>query len=144
MLLFPLLQHYLVFDRHLPAAFPGYVLAAYGVARLTLQMPLGGLADAMDRRLAVVLGYSAVLAGGLATWSPGPAIIVPAAAALFGAGHALADPLLPAAVAEGVEVYHRGRIMGAMNLMQVLGLVVGLAGGAFVTDLAPASTGFLT
>ncbi|MHB8574113.1 MAG: MFS transporter [Dehalococcoidia bacterium] len=144
LLLFPLLQHYLVFDRGLSAAFPGYVLAAYGLARLTLQVPLGGVADATDRRAAVVIGYLAVLAGGLLCWSPGPALIVPAAAALFGAGHALADPLLPVALAEAVQVQRRGRIISAMNLTQVIGLVAGLGGGAFVTDLAPASVGFLT
>jgi MFS family permease len=143
LLLFPLLQRYLVFDRHLGAAFPGYVLSVYGITRLATQVPLGGIAEATNRRIAVVIGYLAVLAGGLLFWAPGPAAMVLVAAALFGAGHALADPLLPTALAAGVGVHERGRMMAYFNLMQVSGLVVGLVGGAFITDLAPAAAGFL-
>lgn len=143
LLLFPLLQRYLVFERGLGAAFPGYVLSVYGITRLTTQVPLGGLAEATNRRAAVVLGYLGVVAGGLLFWAPGPAAIVLAAAALFGAGHALADPLLPTALAAGVGVYGRGRMMACFNLVQVGGLVVGLVAGAFVTDLAPSAAGFL-
>ncbi len=143
LLLFPLLQRYLVFERGLGAGFPGYVLAAYGVARLATQIPLGGVADRLGRRLAVALGYGAVTLGGLLCWAPAaPAILC--GAALFGAGHALADPLLPAALAEGVAVQGRGRVIALLNLGQVAGLVVGLAGGAFLTDFAPTAVGFLT
>gem|GEM_PF-2478441 len=143
LLLFPLLQHYLVFDRRLGAGFPGYVLAVYGIARLATQMPLGGVADLLGRRLSVALGYSAVTLGGLLCWTPAAPVIL-SGAVLFGAGHALADPLLPAALAEGVSVQGRGKVIALLNLSQVAGLVAGLAGGAFLTDLAPASVGFLT
>jgi MFS family permease len=143
LLLFPLLQRYLVFERGLGAGFPGYVLAAYGIARLVTQMPLGGAADQIGRRIAVALGYAAVTLGGLLCWAPAaPAIL--GGAALFGAGHALADPLLPAALAEGVPVQGRGRVIALLNLGQVAGLVAGLAGGAFLTDFAPTAAGFLT
>lgn len=143
LLLFPLLQHYLVFGRHLSVGYPGYALAAYGVARLVTQVPLGGIADRMSRRLAVTLGYSVVLAGGLALWLPGPAMLVLAAAALFGAGHALADPLLPAALSDSVPEEERGRIIALLNLVQVAGLAVGLTGGAFLVDLTPTAAGFI-
>ena len=142
LLLFPLLQHDLVFGRGFAAAWPGYVLAAYGVARLTTQVPLGGLADRLSRRLAVTIGYAIVLLGGLALWLHGPALLLLGAAALFGVGHAFADPLLPAALSDGVEHGERGRVIGLLNLAQVAGLVGGLGGGAFIVDLAPAGVGF--
>lgn len=143
LLLLPLMQHYLVFDRHLSTGLPGYVLAAYGLARLVAQLPLGAVADAVDRRLAVAAGYLIVLACGLALWLPVPPAVLLATAAGFGLGHALADPLVPAAVAEAVDEHERGRAFGLLNLTQVAGLVGGLAGGAFLVDLAPAAAGFL-
>ncbi|HVC29776.1 MAG TPA: MFS transporter, partial [Steroidobacteraceae bacterium] len=143
LLLIPLLQHYLVFGRHLSVGLPGYVLAAYGFARLLAQVPLGGVADAIDHRLAVGIGYLTVLGAGLALWAPLPAAGLLAAAAVFGLGHALADPLIPAALAAGVSADERGRVLGLLNLAQVVGLVTGLAGGAFVAALAPAADGFL-
>lgn len=142
LLLFPLLQRHLVFDRHLATGFPGYVLAAYGGARLLTQAPLGSVANALDRRLCVTLGYGTVLLSGLLCWASGPALIVLVAAALFGAGHALADPLLPAALAEGAAIQRRGRIIALFNLTQVAGLALGL-GGALLTDLTPAAAGFV-
>jgi MFS family permease len=143
LLLFPLLQHDLVFNRGLSAAWPGYALAAYGVARLATQVPLGGVADRLSRWLAVTIGYLVVLIGGLLLWLHGPAVLLLVAAAVFGVGHAFADPLLPAALSDGVGHDARGRVIGLLNLTQVAGLVGGLAGGAFVVDLAPASTGFV-
>lgn len=143
LLLFPLLQRYLVFERGLGAGFPGYVLSAYGIARLVTQMPLGGVADRLGRRASVTLGYGAVLVGGLLCWVPAAPVIL-GGAVVFGAGHALADPLLPAALAEGVSVEGRGKVIALLNLGQVAGLVGGLAGGAFLTDFAPTAAGFLT
>jgi len=143
LLLFPLLQRYLVFERGLGAGFPGYVLAAYGIARLATQVPLGGAADRLGRRRSVTLGYSAVTLGGLLCWTPA-AVVILCGAVLFGAGHALADPLLPAALAEGVSVQGRGKVIALLNLGQVAGLVVGLTGGAFLTDFAPTAAVFLT
>lgn len=143
LLLFPLIQHHLVFDRHLPVGYPGYALAAYGVARLVTQVPLGGVADGMSRRLAVTLGYAVVLVGGLALWLPGPIIVVLGAAALFGAGHALADPLLPAALSDSVAEEERGRVISLLNLTQVAGLAAGLTGGAFLVNLTPSAVGFI-
>lgn len=143
LLLLPLLQHYLVFDRHLSVGLPGYILAAYGLSRLLAQLPLGGLAAAIDGRLATGAGYLAVLLAGLVFWAPAPPLALVLAAAVFGLGHALADPLLPAALAAGVESSGRGRVLAALNLAQVAGLVAGLVGGAFIADLAPAAAGFL-
>jgi len=142
LLLFPLLQHDLVFNRGFSAAWPGYALAAYGIARLVTQLPLGDLADRLSRRAAVVVGYSVVLIGGLALWPEWPAPAVLAAAAVFGAGHALADPLLSAALSDGRPVDERGRLIGLLNLAQVLGLALGLGGGAFIVGLAPSAVGF--
>jgi MFS family permease len=142
-LLLPLLQHYLPVVRHLGLGLPGYVLAVYGLARLAGQMPLGALADALDHRIAVSVGYLLVLIAGLIFWSPVPVAVLLIAAALFGLGHALADPIIPAALAESTEAGSWGRVLGLLNLSQVAGLVAGLAIGAFVADLAPSSAGFL-
>jgi MFS family permease len=143
LLLLPLLQHYLPTVRGLSAALPGYILAVYGFSRLLAQVPLGAIADVLDRRLAVAAGYLAALAAGLIFWPPVPVALLIAAAALFGLGHALADPLIPAGLAAGAEADELGRILALLNLAQVAGLVVGLGGGAFIVDLAPASAGFL-
>lgn len=143
LLMLPLLQHYLPVDRGLSIEVPGYILAAYGFSRLVTQVPLGAVADAIDRRLAVAAGYLAATLAGLAFWLPLPLVLLLAAAAVFGLGHALADPLVPAALAEGTTEDERGRILALLNLAQVAGLAAGLGGGAFVADLAPAAAGFL-
>src|SRR5579864_9037601 len=74
LLLLPLMQHYLVFERHLSAGAPGIVLGAYGLSRLIAQLPMGYLDDAFDARLAVGAGYLAVLLAGLALWAPLPTV----------------------------------------------------------------------
>jgi len=143
LLLLPLLQHYLPVTHGLSASWPGYLLAVYGLARLIGQVPLGALADAVDHRFAVAAGYATVLLAGLAFWPPVPVAILLAAAAAYGLGHALADPIAPAALAQGTERDNWGRALGFLSLAQVGGLAAGLGAGAFVADLAPPRAGFL-
>jgi MFS family permease len=143
LLLLPLVQHYLPVDRHLSLAVPGYVLAAYGAARLLVQMPLGAAADALDDRLAFGLGYLVVLIAGLLFWPPVSVAVLIAAAVAYGVGHALADPLIPAALVADVGAEAHGRVLGLLSLAQVAGLVLGLGGGAFIVDLASPSAGFM-
>ena len=143
LLLLPLLQHYLPAARGLSVALPGYVLAVYGLSRLVGQVPLGALADVLDHRLAVAVGYAAVLLAGLAFWPRVSVAVLFAAAAIYGLGHALADPIAPAALAQGTEQHRWGRALGLLALAQLAGLATGLAGGAFVADFAPPAAGFL-
>ena len=142
LLFLPLIQHYLPAGRHLSLAVPGYLLSAYGVARLVAQVPLGAVADAIDDRLAFGLGYAAVLVSGLLFLPPVPVAVLLLAAVLFGAGHALADPLIPAALVAHADGGTHGRALSLMSLAQVGGLVGGIGGGAFVVDLAPPSAAF--
>jgi MFS family permease len=144
LLLLPLLQHFLVFERHFAPGAPGLVLGAYGLSRLVTQIPMGYVDEALNPRLLLGSGYLIVLVAGLLLWAPLPLAGLAVVAVIFGLGHALADPLLPAGLAAAVKVDGRGRVLSYLNLAQVAGLAVGLAGGAFITDLAPASVGFLT
>ncbi len=143
LLFLPLIQRYFPVDRHLSLAVPGYALSAYGAARLVAQVPLGAVADAVPDRLAFALGYLVVLAAGLIFWAPVPVVVLLLAAVVFGAGHALADPLIPASLVAHAEGGTHGRALSLLNLVQVAGLGAGVGGGAFIVDLAPPAAGFV-
>ena len=54
--LLSLLQKYLPEELGAGAAFPGYAMATYGLAKLVCQTPAGWLADRIGRRLTLSLG----------------------------------------------------------------------------------------
>jgi MFS family permease len=142
LLFLPLLQTYLTQARHFGPAVAGYLLATYGFARLVLQLPLGGLADKLDQRFAFALGYLVVFLAALLLWAPVAPVVLLPAAALYGAGHALADPLIPAVLAGATPAGEHGRLLAYLSLAQVGGLIAGLGCGAFVAELAGSGIGF--
>ena len=63
--LLSLLQKYLPEELGASAAFPGYAMASYGLAKFVCQTPSGWLADRIGRRLTLSLGaFLALLAVG--------------------------------------------------------------------------------
>jgi MFS family permease len=143
LLFLPLIQRYLPIDRHLSLALPGYALSAYGAARLVAQVPFGGIADTLHDRLVFGLGYLVVLLSGLVLWAPVPVVLLLLASVAYGAGHALADPLIPAALVAHAEGGTHGRAMSLLSLVQIAGLGAGVGGGAFIVDFAPPAAGFV-
>ncbi len=142
LLFLPLIQRYFPVDRHLSLAVPGYVLSAYGAARLVGQVPLGAVADSVDDRIVFATGYLIILVAGLVFWAPVPVAVLLLAAIAFGAGHALADPLIAPALVAHAEQGTHGRAMSLLSLTQVAGLGAGVGIGAFIVDLAPPAAGF--
>jgi MFS family permease len=143
LLFLPVLQTYLPHVRHFGPGVAGYLLAAYGFARLLTQIPLGGVADILDQRLTFGIGYVAITLTGLILWVPVAPVFLVLAAAAYGTGHALADPLIPAALTAASEPREHGRLLSYLSLAQVAGLVAGLASGAYLADFSGSGTGFI-
>jgi len=120
-------------------AWPGYLLGAYGAARFVFETPTGAISDQIERRLGLLIGFACML----------PAIVLMALvqdgvaylpfAALLGLGTAFIWPATYAISADLYPPERRGKVIGFLNLAQLLGLGVGTMGGAFLVEyLSPA------
>lgn len=115
-------------------AWGGYLLAAYGAARFLLETPTGAIADRLERRAGLLLGFLLML----------PAILLmllirePHAylgfAALLGAATAFLWPATYAIAADLYPVDLRGKVIGFLNLAQLAGFGIGALAGAFIVD----------
>ncbi len=118
-------------------AWAGYLLGAYGLARFTFETPTGAVSDRIERKLGLLIGFASML----------PAILLMALyqqvhaylifAAMLGVGTAF---LWPAAYAISADLYEsasRGKVIGFLNLCQLLGFGAGALSGALVVEARP-------
>ena len=118
-------------------AWAGYLLGAYGLARFLCETPTGAVSDRIERKLGLLVGFASML----------PAILLMALyqqvhayllfAAMLGVGTAF---LWPAAYAISADLYEstsRGKVIGFLNLCQLLGFGVGALAGALVVEARP-------
>jgi MFS family permease len=139
MVLFAAFQEYV--PRHLGvgAGWGGYLLAAYGLARFAFETPTGAISDRVERRLALLLGFVLMLPaiGLMAVVEDARAFLV--FAGLLGLATAF---LWPATYAISADLYpadRRGKVIGFLNLAQLLGVGIGGLAGAFLVDWRPGS-----
>ena len=111
-------------------AWGGYLLAAYGAARFVFETPTGAISDRIERRFGLLAGFSLMIpAIGLMMFVRNEYAFLAFAAQL---GFATAF-LWPAAYAISADLYapdRRGKVIGFLNLAQLLGFGVGALGGA--------------
>jgi len=135
-LLFAVFQEWVPHELGASDAWGGYLLAAYGAARFLLETPTGAIADRIERRAGLLLGFLLML----------PAIALMAAvrdaraylafAAMLGAATAFLWPATYAIAADLYPVDRRGKFIGFLNLAQLAGFGLGALGGAFLVDHA--------
>ena len=114
----------------------GYLLAAYGAARFVFEAPTGAISDRIERRLGLLVGFVLML----------PAIALMAvvqnrwAFLVFAGQLGFATAFLwPATYAMSADLYpvdRRGKVVGFLNLAQLLGFGVGAGAGVFLVTAA--------
>ena len=119
--------------------FGGYLLALYGGARFLSETPAGAISDRIERKYALLLGF-ALMVPALALMG---AIQVEWAylgfAALLGISTAF---IWPATYAIGADLYpptERGKVVGFLNVGQLLGFGLGALVGALLVETFPDS-----
>lgn len=118
-------------------AWSGYLLGAYGLARFAAETPSGAISDRIERKLGLLIGFASML----------PAIVLMALvqrveaylvfAAMLGLGTAFLWPAAYAISADLYEARQRGKVIGFLNLCQLLGFGVGALSGAMVVESQP-------
>ena len=125
-------------SRGLSAADIGAVFAVHSVVALTLELPTGGLADAIGARPVLVLSALLQIAGLLTLAIAHNLLAFGAAFALVGAGRALDSGPLEAWYVDAVHLHDDGADVTAGLARAAVANSAGLALGAVVGGLAPA------
>lgn len=125
-------------SRGLSAADIGVVFAVHSVVALTLELPTGGLADAIGIRPVLVLSALLQIAGLLTLAIAHNLLAFGAAFALVGAGRALDSGPLEAWYVDAVHLHDDGADVTAGLARAAVVEGAGLALGAVVGGLAPA------
>lgn len=124
------------------AAYAGYALSAYGIAKLPSQPLSGWLADCFGARRLLLLGMAAGLAVIVAMEAAPTLILFVGACALYGVAIAVIWPAVFALVGDDYEPSVRGRIVSAISGAQLAGSAGGFAVGAFVIDYSSFAAAF--
>jgi DHA1 family multidrug resistance protein-like MFS transporter len=132
--LLSLLQNYLPEELGASAAFPGYAMATYGLAKFVCQTPAGWLADRIGRRLTLSLGAFLALPAVLLMMEVREVHLFLAFSALYGLSGAAIWPALMAHVGDTHAPAQRGQAMNKLNIAQLVGLGLGTAAGTFLVD----------
>ncbi|MCY3603142.1 MAG: MFS transporter [Chloroflexi bacterium] len=119
--------------------FGGYLLALYGGARFLSETPAGAISDRIERKYALLLGFALMV----------PALALMGAiqqewaylgfSALLGISTAF---IWPATYAIGADLYppgERGKVVGFLNVGQLLGFGLGALVGALLVETVPDS-----
>ena len=137
-----LVQQYLPEALNTGAAYPGYAMASYGVAKFAWQAPAGWIADRIGRRVTMVAGMamSAPVLSLMMTIPDERTFLV--LSALLGIGAATMWPAFMAHVGETTPHGRRARTMSALNLAQMAGIGVGTLAGVLMVDFVTYGAAF--
>lgn len=137
-----LVQQYLPEALNTGAAYPGYAMASYGVAKFVWQTPAGWIADRIGRRVTMVAGMamSAPMLSLMMTIPDERTFLV--LSALLGIGAATMWPAFMAHVGETTPHGRRARTMSALNLAQMAGIGAGTLAGVLMVDFVTYGAAF--
>ncbi len=135
-LLFATFQQWVPSELGASDAWGGYLLGAYGGARFLFETPTGAISDRIERRLGLLLGFALMLpAIALMSVARNQHLFLPLAAGL-GFATAFLWPATYAIAADLYEPDRRGKVIGFLNLAQLLGFGAGALAGAFLVESA--------
>ncbi len=137
-----LVQQYLPEALNTGAAYPGYAMASYGVAKFVWQTPAGWIADRIGRRVTMIAGMamSAPVLSLMMTIPDERTFL--ALSALLGIGAATMWPAFMAHVGETTPHGRRARTMSALNIAQMAGIGVGTLIGVLMVDFVTYGAAF--
>jgi MFS family permease len=118
------------------AAYAGYALSAYGLAKFPGQPLSGWLADRVGARPILIIGLTAKLLVIVAMSFVADPLAFVVACAAYGLTAAVIWPALYAIVGDCYPPSQRGRITAGISAAQLAGTAIGFAGGALVIDHA--------
>lgn len=137
LVLFATFQEYVPNQLGTGNAWPGLLFGAYGAARFVSETPTGAITDRIERRRSLLAGFLVMT----------PAILLmavirePVAYLVFslmlGLGAAFIWPATYAISADLYAMSSRGKVIGFLNLCQLLGFGVGALAGALVVESYP-------
>jgi MFS family permease len=137
-----LVQQYLPQALDTGAAYPGYAMASYGVAKFLGQTPAGWVADRVGRRVTMVAGMAMSLPVLTLMMTIPDARVFLVLSALLGAGAATMWPAFMAHVGETTPHGRRARTMSALNIAQMAGIGLGTLAGVLMVDFVTYSAAF--
>jgi DHA1 family multidrug resistance protein-like MFS transporter len=129
-----LVQQYLPQQLHTGMAYPGYAMAAYGVARFLWQTPAGWVADRAGRRVTMVAGLAVSIPVLWLMMMVRDEQAFLGFSALLGLGAATMWPAFMAHVGETTPHARRTRTMSLLNIAQMAGIGVGTFMGVLLVD----------
>jgi MFS family permease len=124
------------------AAYAGYALSAYGIAKLPAQPLSGWLADRFGSRRLLLFEVALSILVVLAMEAAPTLALFVATCALYGIAIAVVWPAVFALIGDRYEPSVRGRIVSAISGAQLAGSAAGFAAGAFVIDYASFAAAF--
>jgi MFS family permease len=119
-------------------AWGGYLLAAYGAGRFLLETPTGALVDRVERRAGLLLGFLLMIPAIVLMFSIREPLAFLGFAVLLGVASAFLWPAAFAIAADFYPIERRGKVIGLLNVAQMIGVGIGTIGGAFLVDYAGA------
>lgn len=137
-----LVQQYLPQALDTGAAFPGYAMAAYGVAKFVWQPVAGWAADRIGRRTTMVFGMSLSLPVLALMMEVPDARAFLVFSALLGAGAATMWPAFMAYVGETTPQGKRAGTMSLLNVAQMAGIGAGTITGVLMVDFVTYGAAF--
>jgi len=133
---------YLVGDRHLGEAGPGYVLVAFLFFEAVFKSPMGHLADRFGPKRLMMLGPFISVATSLISFAiprtggqPLEVLAFVCLRACDGLGAAMLWPAAFAAVGDAVEDGERQQAMSLLNLCYMLGIAIAFPFGGAINDI---------
>lgn len=137
-----LVQQYLPQALDTGAAFPGYAMAAYGIAKFVWQPVAGWAADRIGRRTTMVFGMSLSLPVLALMMEVPDARAFLVFSALLGAGAATMWPAFMAYVGETTPHSKRAGTMSLLNIAQMAGIGAGTVTGVLMVDFVTYGAAF--
>ncbi len=137
-----LVQQYLPQALHTGMAYPGYAMAAYGIAKFLWQTPAGWAADRFGRRVTMIVGMAfSIPVLWLMMEVPEEHAFL-ALSGLLGVGAATMWPAFMAYVGETTPRGRRTRTMTLLNIAQMAGIGLGTFAGVMMVDFVTYGAAF--
>lgn len=137
-----LVQQYLPQRLDTGAAFPGYAMASYGVAKFAWQPIAGWIADRAGRRITMVAGMSINLPALALMMTVPNEFAFLGFSALLGLGAATMWPAFIAHVGDTTPHHRRAGVMSALNIAQMAGIGAGTLAGVLCVDFITYAAAF--
>jgi MFS family permease len=137
-----LVQQYLPQALHTGTAYPGYAMAAYGVAKFAWQPLAGWAADRLGRRTLMIAGLAVNLPVLLLMMEVPDERAFLGFSALLGIGAATMWPAFMAHVGEVIPHSRRARTLTLLNLANMIGIGAGTLAGVMLVDFVTYGSAF--